>query len=64
VSFSPERGRTAVGPGQDLGAVVGRVHDDRVLGDPQLVEEVEQLAVVLDVATTELAAAETKKSAM
>ncbi len=51
VLLAAERGRAAVGPGDDLGAVVGRVHDDRVLGDAELVELVEQPAdvpVVLD----------------
>ena len=34
----------AVRPGVDLRAVVGRVHDDGVIGDTQLVEFVEHLA--------------------
>src|SRR5271155_839854 len=41
----------AVGPGEGLGAVVGRVDDDRVVRDPQVVEllqELAHLAVVLD----------------
>ena len=37
----------AVGPGVHVRAVVGAVHDDGVLGDAELVEQVEQLADVL-----------------
>src|SRR5262249_42912438 len=43
--------RAAVGPTQFLSPVVGRPHDDGVVGDPQLVELGEKLpdmAVVLD----------------
>ena len=49
--LAAERGRAAVRPGHHLGAVVGRVQDDRVVGDAELVELVEELpdvAVVLD----------------
>ena len=38
-----ERRAAAVGPAHHLGAVVGRVDDDRVVGDPELVELREQL---------------------
>ena len=51
VLLAAERRRAAVGPAHHLGAVVGRVHDDGVVGDAELVELVEQLAdvaVVLD----------------
>ena len=49
--FAVERGGAAVRPGEDLGAVVGAVDDDGVVGDVQLVEQIEQLAdmaVMLD----------------
>ncbi len=46
VLLAAERRRAAIGPAHDLGAVVGRVHDDGVVGDAQLVELVEQLADV------------------
>ena len=39
-----ERRRAAVGPGHDLGAVVGRVDDDGVVGDAEVVELLQQLA--------------------
>ena len=51
VLLAAERRGAAVGPGERLGAVVGRVHDDRVVGDAELVELGQQLAdhaVVLD----------------
>src|SRR5262249_55087134 len=37
------RRRAAVGPGERLGAVVGGVDDDRVVGDAEIVELLEQL---------------------
>ena len=46
-----ERRGAAIGPGEDFGAVVGGVNDDRVVGDAEVVELLEQLAdvtVVLD----------------
>jgi hypothetical protein len=46
VLLAAERCRSAVGPAHHLGTVVGRVHDDGVVGDAQLVELVEQLADV------------------
>ena len=51
VLLAAERRRAAVRPAHHLGAVVGRVHHDGVVGDAELVELVEQLpdhAVVLD----------------
>ena len=50
VLFTPERGRPAIRPAQFLRAIVGRVHDDRVVGDPEIVELLEEysdVAVVL-----------------
>ena len=38
VLFAAERGDRGIGPAVVVGAVVGRVHDDRVVGDAQLVE--------------------------
>ena len=46
VLLAAERGHAAVGPGVHVRAVVGGVDDDRVVGDAQLVELVEQLADV------------------
>ena len=46
VLLAAERGHRAVGPGVHVRAVVGAVDDDRVLGEPELVEQVEQLADV------------------
>ena len=43
-----ERGDAAIGPGDLLGAVVGAVDDDRVVGDAVFVEQVEQPAGVVD----------------
>ena len=51
VLLAAEHGGAAVGPGEGLGTVVGRVHHDGVVGDAELVELGEQLAdlaVVLD----------------
>ena len=51
VLLTAERRRPAVGPAHLLRAVVGRVHHDRVVGDAEFVDLVEQLAdvaVVLD----------------
>ena len=51
VLFAAEHRGAAVGPGEDLGAVVGGIHDDGVVVEAQLLELVEQLAdvaVVLD----------------
>ena len=39
-----ERGHAGVGPAVHVGPVVGGVHDDRVLGDTQLVEQIQQAA--------------------
>ena len=47
VLLAAERRHAAVGPGVHVRAVVGAVDDDRVVGDAQLVEQVEQLADVL-----------------
>ena len=47
VLLAAERRSRAVRPGVVLGTVVGRVHDDRVVGDPQLVELVEHHADLL-----------------
>src|SRR5215467_12771105 len=50
VLLTAERGGSTVRPGEDLGAVVGGPHDDRVVGDPEVVELLEKLpdhAVVL-----------------
>jgi hypothetical protein len=46
VFFSPERGHRAVGPAVHVRAVVGGVDDDRVLGDAELVQLVQDLADV------------------
>ncbi len=46
VLLAAERRPAPIGPAQALGAVVGRVHHDGVVGDAQLVELVEQLADV------------------
>src|SRR6202795_4359861 len=46
-----ERRSTTVGPGETFRAVVSGIHDDRVVGDAQLVALLEQLSdlrVVLD----------------
>ena len=43
VLLAAERGHRAVGPGVHVRAVVGAVDDDRVLGEPELVEQVEEL---------------------
>ena len=51
ILLSAEHRRTAVGPGERFRAVVGRIHDDGVVLDAQLLELREQLAhhpVVLD----------------
>jgi hypothetical protein len=51
VLLAAKWGGAAVGPGHAFGAVVGRVHDDRVVGDAEFVELLQQLsdvAVVLD----------------
>ena len=51
VLLASERRRAPVGPAHGLGAVVGRVHDDRVVRDPEVVELLQDLAdvrVVLD----------------
>ncbi len=47
VLLAVERRVGAVRPGVVLGTVVGRVHDDRVVGDAELVELVEHLADLL-----------------
>ena len=46
VLLAAERRPAAIGPAQALGAVVGGIHHDGVVGDAQLVELVEQLADV------------------
>ena len=51
VLLTAERGHRAVRPGVHVRPVVGAVDDDRVLGDAELVDQVEQLAdvaVVID----------------
>ena len=51
VLLAAERRRAAVRPGERLGAVVGRVDDDGVVGDAEIVELLQKLAdlpVVLD----------------
>ena len=51
VLLAAERRRRRVRPGELVRAVVGRVDDDRVVGDPEVVERLQQLAdvaVVLD----------------
>ena len=51
VLFATEHGRTAIGPGKRLGSVVGGVDHDRIVGDAELFEFIEQLAhmtIVLD----------------
>src|SRR6266850_6397020 len=51
VLFTAERCRASVGPGEHLGAIVGSIQDDGVVGDAEIVELLEQLAdhaVVLD----------------
>jgi len=51
VLLAAEHGRAAVGPGEGLGAVVGRVHHDRVVLDAELLQLVQEFAdhpVVLD----------------
>ena len=50
VLLAAEHGRAAIGPGESLGAVVGRVHDDGVVLDAKLLElgqHLADLAVVL-----------------
>ena len=47
VLLAAERRHRAVRPRVHVRPVVGRVHHDRVVGDPELVEQVEQLADVL-----------------
>ena len=42
VLLAAERRRAAVGPAHALGAVVGRVHDDGVVRDPEVVELLEK----------------------
>ena len=46
VLLAAERGHRAVGPGVHVRAVVGRVDDDRIVGDAQILERLEQLADV------------------
>ncbi len=46
VLLAPERGHRAVRPRVHVRPVVGGVHDDRVLGDPEPIEQVEELADV------------------
>ena len=62
-----ERRHRAVGPGVHVRAVVARVDDDRVVGDAQVVERLEQRAdrvVVLDHAVDVLAVAVLVAAAM
>ena len=47
VLLAAERRHRPVRPRVHVRAVVGAVHDDRVVGDPELVEQIEQLADVL-----------------
>ena len=47
VLLAAEHRRAAVGPGEGLGAVVGRVHHDGVVGDAEPVDGVEKLAHVV-----------------
>ena len=42
-----ERRHGGVRPGVHVGAVVGRIHHERVVGDAELVEKIERLADVL-----------------
>ena len=44
VLLALERRRAAIGPGEDLGAVVGGPDDDGVVGDAEVVELLQQLA--------------------
>ncbi len=46
VLLAPERGHRAVGPCVHVRPVVGGVHDDRVVGDPEPIEQVEELTDV------------------
>ena len=46
VLLAAERRHGAVRPGVHVGAVVGRIHDEGVVGDAELVEIVEHLADV------------------
>ena len=51
VLLAAERRRAAVRPGESLGAVVGGVDDDRIVGDAEIVELLQKLAdlpVMLD----------------
>jgi hypothetical protein len=51
VLFSFERGRAAVGPRKDFSAVVGRIEDNRVISDAEVVKLLEQFsdhAIVLN----------------
>ena len=51
VFLTAEGGGAGIGPAVDMGAVVGAVHDDRVVADAQLINEIEQFAdalVVID----------------
>src|SRR5205085_8919799 len=43
VLLAAERRRTAVGPSERLGAVIGRVDHDRIVGDAEVVELFQQL---------------------
>ena len=42
--FTSKRLIAALRPGEDFGAVIGREHDDRVIGDSEFVQLVEQSA--------------------
>ena len=67
VLFAAEGRHRAVGPGVHVRAVVGRVDDDRVVGDAQIVERLEQRAdrvVVLDHAVDVFAVAVLVAAAM
>ena len=47
VLLAAERGHAAVRPRVHVRAVVGRIHDEGIVGDAELIEEVEHLADVL-----------------
>ena len=47
VLFAAERRGAAIGPAVAMRAVVGRILDQRILGDAQFVQQVEQLANIL-----------------
>ena len=47
IFLAAERGHGAIGPGVHVRAVVGRVQDQRVVRNPQFVQQIEQLTDIL-----------------